>query len=77
MKPIVILKLGENQSIDVTCLAKKGKGKQHVKWSPHEICALKIEPVVMINERIELGMTDKQKEQFVQICPKKVFSFSR
>ncbi len=34
LKPIVILKLGQNQSIDITCLAKKGKGKQHIKWSP-------------------------------------------
>lgn len=27
LRPIVILKLGQNQSIDISCLAKKGKGK--------------------------------------------------
>lgn len=59
LKPIVILKLGQNQSIDITCLAKKGKGKQHIKWSPQEICSLKIEPVVKIDEQLELGLTDK------------------
>lgn len=76
MRPIVILKLGQNQSVDISCLAKKGRGKQHVKWSPQEICALKIEPVVSLNERAEIRLSEKQREEFVAVCPKKVFSFS-
>ena len=31
------------------CIAKKGTGKEHSKWSSVCVCAMKYEPVIKLN----------------------------
>ena len=33
-EPVLICKLGKNQQLKMRCVATKGTGKEHAKWSP-------------------------------------------
>jgi len=47
---IPIVKLGANQEVDIECVAKVGRGKDHAKFSPVSVVAYKIMPKIIVNE---------------------------
>ena len=40
-RDILLVKLGPNQELDLECLAAKGLGREHAKWSPVCVCAMR------------------------------------
>lgn len=75
--PILIMKLKKNQEIDITCNARKGIGKEHAKWSPVATCSFKYTPEIILNyPRIDMVMDSKDKQDFVNSCPAKVFNLN-
>ena len=70
---IPIVKLGKNQELWAECIAKKGIGQDHAKWSPVCVCSLKYEPVISLKEARDLQLSEAQKQSLVACCPKKVF----
>lgn len=75
--PILLLKLKKNQEIDITCNARKGIGKEHAKWSPVATCSFKYTPEIILNTpKIEILMDLKDKQDFVNSCPAKVFNLN-
>lgn len=73
MRPIPIMKLGKNQELVAECVAQKGMGQIHAKWSPVSICSLKYEPIITLKESRNLEVNLAQKEDIVNCCPRKVF----
>lgn len=75
--PIVIGKLKKNQELDIHMIAKKGIGKEHAKWSPVSICIMQHIPQIEFpqGKYILDNLTIKQKKEFVDICPSKVYRF--
>ena len=75
--PILLLKLKKNQEIDITCNARKGIGKEHAKWSPVATCTFKYIPEIILNSsKIDSIMDHKDKLDFVNSCPVKVFNLN-
>mmetsp|Transcript_2531 Transcript_2531/g.3665 ORF Transcript_2531/g.3665 Transcript_2531/m.3665 type:complete len:298 (-) Transcript_2531:47-940(-) len=75
-QPIVIAKLAPEQEIRLKAIAVKGISKEHAKWSPVATVAMKPLPDVQINQHIADDLSQKQREQFVNICPRKVFKYN-
>lgn len=47
---IPIVKIGKNQEVDIECIAKVGRGKDHAKWSPVSTVAYKIFPQIEVTD---------------------------
>ena len=47
---IPIVKLGKDQDVDIECIAKVGRGKDHAKWSPVSTVAYKILPKLAVTD---------------------------
>jgi DNA-directed RNA polymerase II subunit RPB3 len=61
---IIIAKLNKGQRIKLTCVAKKGIGKMHAKWSPISILKIKTEPNLKIDlEALNSSLDDNVKEK--------------
>lgn len=73
---VLIMKLAENQELDLDCIAQKGQGKLHSKWSPVSLCNMQYEPKIDINYTKMAYLNSTQKKQFVESCPKKVYSYN-
>lgn len=72
-RDVLIVKLGPNQELDLECLARKGIGKNHAKFSAVCVCAMKVAPVISLKESKALGLSVDQREKLVGCCPRKVF----
>lgn len=72
-KPVPIIKLGKNQELDLDCVAQKGIGQIHAKWSPVSVCSLRYEPIIKLKEERNLELNLGQKEDIVVSCPRNVF----
>lgn len=51
-KGITIIKLGPGQRLKIECIAVKGIGKEHSKWSPAATIAVKADPIVKLHEEM-------------------------
>jgi len=73
---ILIAKLKEGQELDIECIARKGVGKDHAKYSPVATAKFRYEPVIEINQQMMSTVTKEQKKAFVASCPRKVYQLS-
>jgi len=75
-KGILIVKLRQGQHLKVKCIAKKGTGMEHAKWSPVSGIKCQIEPDVKIDQSKMDELDVEQKKRFVESCPTKVYTFN-
>ncbi len=73
---ILIVKLGRNQELKLRATATKGIGKEHAKWSPVAVATFQIDPDIFINEPLMEKLTPKQKREFVERDPDKLFAYN-
>ncbi|KAJ6238484.1 DNA-directed RNA polymerase ii subunit rpb3 [Anaeramoeba flamelloides] len=72
---ILIAKLGPNQAIKLKCIARKGFGKEHAKWSPVCVATFRYGPTIKMNTNLMDTLLEEDKETFVDSCPTKVFKY--
>ena len=68
---IPLLKLKENQEVDLEAVAKLGIGKDHAKWVPTTVCAYKQYPEIETEEKVEGTVATA----VVDACPRGVLDF--
>jgi len=56
-------------------LQKKGVGKEHAKWSPSCGVTYRFEPDIRLNLTKIDDLDDKQKQDFVNSCPSRVYRY--
>lgn len=74
--PILLLKLGRNQSIKMRAVARKGFGKEHAKYCPVSVCVYQFVADIRVNERAAAELSDDNKKRFVASCPRTVFAYN-
>jgi len=74
---ILIVKLRKNQEIQVRCVARKGLGKDHAKWSPVATAVFRYEPTIQIDEGIFSTLSESEKVDFVNSCPSRLFRYDK
>jgi DNA-directed RNA polymerase II subunit RPB3 len=74
-RKILIMKLQSNQELDLECVAQKGQGKFHAKWSPCSVANFQYEPQIAIDQMKVTNLTTQQKVKLVESCPKKIYSY--
>ena len=63
---IPLLKLKENQNVELEAVAKIGLGKEHAKWMPTTVCAYKQYPKITFNEDSEVNY------DLADVCPRNI-----
>ncbi len=63
---IPLLKLKEDQNVELEAYAKLGIGKTHAKWVPTTVCAYKQYPKITFNEDAEIDYS------IADACPKNI-----
>nr|UXY87924.1 DNA-directed RNA polymerase II [Cryptomonas curvata] len=64
---ILLMKLNQGQGIKLTCVAKKGIGKMHAKWSPVSAIKVKMEPFLKINlPELNFSLNDSVREKILK-----------
>lgn len=76
VRSVLIMKIGKNQQLDLECVATKGVGKDHGKYSPVCVAALKVEPKVTVNQAKSLQLSLENRRAFVNSCPTRVFGLN-
>eukprot|EP00474_Spongospora_subterranea_P002577 CRZ03035.1 hypothetical protein [Spongospora subterranea] len=72
---VLIVKLGPNEELSLTAIARKGIAKDHTKWSPVAVATYQFDPLVQINSsRMDL-LSESQKKEFVSSCPTRVYHY--
>mmetsp|Transcript_4192 Transcript_4192/g.15815 ORF Transcript_4192/g.15815 Transcript_4192/m.15815 type:complete len:298 (-) Transcript_4192:124-1017(-) len=72
---IPILRLKKYQQIKLKAIAKKGVAKEHAKWSPVATAVFQYIPDIRLNHDRMNELSSKQKQEFVQSCPRPIFSY--
>jgi len=73
--PILLVKLGKNQEINITATAKKGIAKEHSKWCSVAVATFAHDPVIQLNDALMETLTDDRKKEFVESCPTNVYAY--
>eukprot|EP01129_Flabellula_baltica_P010121 TRINITY_DN4237_c0_g1_i1.p1 TRINITY_DN4237_c0_g1~~TRINITY_DN4237_c0_g1_i1.p1 ORF type:complete len:296 (-),score=55.92 TRINITY_DN4237_c0_g1_i1:311-1198(-) len=71
---ILICKLQKNQELHIECIAKKGVGKEHAKWSPACV-SYSFDPIININHTLMDGLDYDERKDFAQSCPTGVYQY--
>jgi len=72
---ILIVKLGKNQELKLTAVAKKGLGKEHAKWIPVAVATFQYDPDVRLDQNELEKLSENKKWDFAKCCPTKVFAY--
>jgi len=72
---IPIVKLSQNQEINIKFDVQKGIGKMHSKWCPTTVATFHPEPDVQIDEEKMTRQSDATKRRIRDSCPTKVFEY--
>ena len=72
-KGITIIRIGRGQALKLKCVAVKGIGKEHAKWSPVATVAMKYDPIVRLNDDMLDQYSEEQKLGLKNCCPQEVF----
>lgn len=73
---VMIMKLQRGQELDIECIAKKGQGKIHSKWTPCSVANFQYNPIIELDQMQMASLSINQKMEFVNTCPKKVFGYN-
>ena len=68
---IPLVKLKEDEEINIQASAKVGYGKNHAKWIPTTVCAYKQYPEITFNENVEIDY------DCAQACPRGILKSDR
>lgn len=71
---VIIAKLKKDQSLRMICQARKGIPKYHAKWMPVATALYNYDPIVELKQELVEQLTLDEKIEFVESCPRKVFS---
>jgi len=76
--PILVVKLGKNQSFKARMIANKGIGKEHAKWIPVAVATFQGDAIIKIDANLmdDSSFTPKLKRDFANSCPSKVYEYS-
>jgi len=74
--PILVVKLGKNQSFKARMIANKGIGKEHAKWIPVAVATFQGEAIIKLDPTLMEDLTPKLKRDFANSCPSKVYEYS-
>jgi DNA-directed RNA polymerase II subunit RPB3 len=72
---ILIVKLRKGQELKLRAIAKKGVSKEHAKWSPVCVATFQQDPDVRLNYARMEELTEKQKQDFANSCPTRVYRY--
>ena len=73
---VLIMKLQKGQELDVECIAKKGQGKIHSKWTPCSVANFQYSPIIEIDQMKMAELSTSQKMEFVNSCPRNVYGYN-
>ena len=68
---IPLVKLKEDEVLEIEAVAKVGYGKEHAKWMPTTVCAYKQYPEITFNDDVEIDY------DCAQACPRGVLKSDR
>lgn len=66
-KGISIVKLRKGQRLKLKCIAKKGIGIEHAKWSPVSTAVYQIEPDIKIDYSKMNELSDTQRQKLYRV----------
>ncbi|GLJ16024.1 hypothetical protein SUGI_0265840 [Cryptomeria japonica] len=74
--PITLAKLSKGQQLKIRCLARKGIGKDHAKFSPACTVTFFAMPHIHINYDLAKNLTIQQKKDFIESSPTNAFQLN-
>lgn len=69
------MKLQKGQELDIECIAKKGQGKIHSKWTACSVANFQFSPEIELDQMQMAKLSTSQKVAFVNSCPKNVYGY--
>lgn len=74
---IIICKLRKNQELKLSCIARKGVGRDHAKFSPVSTAVFRYEADIRLNEPLLDTLTDEEKQELVAAQPRNLLDPSQ
>lgn len=72
---IMLVKLGPQQRLAVSCIARLGIGKVHARFNPTAVVSMRSDPDIRLNRDLLESIRPEDKRAFVKACTPGVFKF--